>query len=92
MWDIKYLKSVLDEDIPLLDKKVKDIIKSAIEKKLMIDPIHFGKPLRFNLKGHRRLRVGDYRVVYTLDIDIKLVIITVIKHRKDVYEDWLFLI
>ena len=87
MWKIKYLKSVLDEDIPLLDKKVKDIIKSAIEKKLMIDPIHFGKPLRFNLKGHRRLRVGDYRVVYTLDIDIKLVIITVIKHRKDVYED-----
>lgn len=87
MWNIKYLKSVLDEDIPLLDKKVKDIIKSAIEKKLIIDPIHFGKPLRFNLKGHRRLRVGDYRVVYTLDMDIKLVVITVIKHRKDVYED-----
>ena len=60
------------------------MIKTAIEERLMVDPIGFGKPLRYSLKGHRRLRVGDYRVVYR--IEKKTVVIIAIKHRKDVYE------
>jgi mRNA-degrading endonuclease RelE of RelBE toxin-antitoxin system len=54
----------------------------------MIDPIGFGKPLRYSLKGHRRLRVSDYRIVYRIDADTSLVIIISIKHRKDVYEEF----
>ena len=57
--------------------------KKAIEERLMVDPITFGKPLRYSLKGHRRLRVSDYRVVYR--IENKSVIIIAIKHRKDIY-------
>ena len=53
----------------------------------MIDPIGFGKPLRYSLKGHKRLRVSDYRVVYRIDPQTKTVFIVAIKHRKDVYED-----
>ena len=67
----------------LLPIKVKTLIKNAIEERLMIDPIAFGKPLRYSFKGHRRLRVSDYRVVYR--IENKTVIIIAIKHRKDVY-------
>lgn len=53
----------------------------------MVDPIGFGKPLRYSLKGHRRLRVSDYRIVYRIEPEIKTVIIVAIKHRKDIYED-----
>ena len=53
----------------------------------MIDPVGFGKPLRYSFKGHRRLRIGDYRVVYRIEQENMLVIIIAIKHRKDVYED-----
>ena len=60
--------------------------KKAIEERLMIDPIGFGKPLRYSLKGHRRLLVSDYRIVYRIDADT--VIIVSIKHRKDVYDDF----
>ena len=42
-------------------------IKKAIEERLTLDPIGFGKPLRYSLKGHRRLRIGDYRVVYRIE-------------------------
>lgn len=49
----------------------------------MVDPITSGKPLRYNLKGHRCLRVSDYRVIYR--IENKSVIIIAIKHRKDIY-------
>jgi mRNA interferase RelE/StbE len=33
-----------------------------------------------------RIRVGDYRVVYTIDDAGSLVEVTRIRHRKDVYE------
>ena len=32
-----------------------------------------------------RLRVRSYRIVYTIDEDRKLVIVTAIRHRKDIY-------
>jgi mRNA interferase RelE/StbE len=85
-YQMEYLISVVKEDIPHLPKTIKNTIKKAIEERLMIDPIGFGKPLRFSLKGHRRLRVGDYRVLYRIDEKRKTVIIVAIKHRKEVYE------
>lgn len=85
MFTVEYLTQVVKDDIPALPKRVAQTIKRAIEERLMTDPIGFGKPLRYSLKGHRRLRVGDYRIVYR--IDDQVVIIVAIKHRKDVYED-----
>jgi len=84
MYGIEYLKKVAAQDIPALPKSIREQIKQAIEQRLAIDPIGFGKPLRYNLKGYRRLRVGDYRIVYR--IEKKTVIISAIKHRKDIYE------
>ena len=86
-YQIEYLISVTKEDIPLLPKKIKATIKKAIEEQLTVDPIGFGKPLRYSLRGHRRLRVGDYRIVYRIDPKNNIVIIVAIKHRKEVYED-----
>ena len=69
-----------------LPSTIKARIKHAIEERLMVDPIGFGKPLRYSLKGYRRLRVGDYRVIYCIKADLNIVIVVAIKHRKDVYE------
>lgn len=80
-----------DEDIEdklrELPKPVREMIRKAIEKKLTADPITFGKPLRYSLKGYRRLRVGNYRVIYRIIEDKVLVMIIDIDHRDDVYED-----
>lgn len=86
LYQVEYISSVVEEDIPDLPKTIAKIIKKAIEERLMIDPVGFGKPLRYSLKGHRRLRVGDYRIVYR--IDATTVLIVAIKHRKDVYEQF----
>ena len=53
-----------------------------MKERLEIDPVSFGKPLRYSLKGHRRLRVGDYRIVYKINEDKKIVIIVAVDHRK----------
>ncbi len=36
--------------------------------------------------GYFRLRVGDYRIVYTIDDTARLVTIVIVGHRRDVYE------
>ena len=84
MFEIKYLNTVIKKHIPVLAASSRIHIKQAIEEKLMVDPIGFGKPLRYSLKGHRRLRVGDYRVVYKIENNI--VTIIAIKHRKEIYK------
>lgn len=75
------------KDYDKIPQGIREIIKEAIEKKLMTDPLRFGKPLRYAWKGYRRLRVGDYRVIYKVDEDKVIVIIIEIGHRKDIYEE-----
>ena len=86
MYEIVYIPSVIKKDLPILDAAVKYRIKRAIEERLMIDPVGFGKPLRYSFSGHRSLRVGDYRVIYSIDSVKMLVVIVAIKHRSFVYE------
>ena len=86
-YKIEYLENVVKDDIPALPKTMRELIKRAIETRLTIEPIGLGKPLRYSFIGHRRIRVGDYRIVYRVDSKINTVTIVFIKHRKDVYED-----
>lgn len=85
-YEIVYLDTVVREDIPALPKTVKARIKRAIESRLTADPVGLGKPLRYSFSGHRRIRVGDYRIIYRVDPKKRLVTVTLIKHRKDVYD------
>jgi mRNA interferase RelE/StbE len=81
-----YLEGVVSEDIPELPTAMAAMIRRAINSRLTADPIAYGKPLRHSLKGRWRLRVGDWRVVYLVDLPQRVVTITAIKHRKDIYE------
>lgn len=76
-----------NKDYKKIPPVIREVIRKAIEKKLTIDPVNFGKPLRYCLKGYRRLRVGDYRVIYKIDDDRVIVVIVDIDHRKNVYGD-----
>jgi mRNA interferase RelE/StbE len=86
-YTVTYLDRVVEDDIPSLPKTMRKLIQKAIESRLTVEPIALGKPLRYSFVGHRRIRVGDYRIVYRVDEKSKVVTIVIIKHRKDVYED-----
>lgn len=68
-------------------KRIKDngmrekIIKAI--KKVSILP-ESGKPLRYELKGHRRLMIKPFRIIYR--IDNGRIIINCFEHRKKVYK------
>ncbi len=44
-----------------------------------------GKPLKLSLKGNFSLRVGIYRIIYTVDQNTVTVYVLKIGHRRDIY-------
>lgn len=85
MYKIEYIDSI-KSDLSSISKSNKEQIRKAIEKKLATNPIEFGKPLQYSLKGLRRLRVGNYRIIYKIEEENKTVLIVKIGHRREVYE------
>jgi mRNA interferase RelE/StbE len=43
-------------------------------------------PLSGNLSGFYKLRVGDYRVIYSLDQNSETIIIEKVGHRREIYK------
>lgn len=85
-WRIFFQKSAYKE-YSKLPKKVRAKVDEAFEI-LSINPL--GEILRFKkIRGkdnHYRIRIGDYRVIYSPQ-DQKLIIRVIrIGHRKDVYK------
>ena len=84
-FEIAYSKAVVQDDIPRITSAWRDKVRDAIEEKLTTSPDFFGKPLRRSLKGYRKLRVGDYRIVFR--IQGAKVLILAILHRSVVYKE-----
>lgn len=82
LFEPKYHPEVA-RDIAGFPQNIKVRIRRAIEDRLILDPVKFGEPLRRSLSGLRKLRVGDYRVIYR--IQGHTVVILKIGHRKEVY-------
>lgn len=82
---IRFSDRVQSEDLPKIDAFVRTNIATAIEEKLGTAPEIFGKTLRHTLRLLRVLRVGDWRVVFT--IEGMTVRILAIRHRKKGYDD-----
>ncbi|WP_395463571.1 type II toxin-antitoxin system RelE/ParE family toxin [Wolbachia endosymbiont of Cantharis cryptica] len=85
-YKIKFLKKVTERDLPDLPKTIKSRALKAIKERLTVSPDKVGKPLSHELKGHRRIRVGDYRVVYQVNNLERIVTVTGIRHREYIYD------
>jgi len=83
LYVLSYHPKVRSEDIPEITPGDREMIQRAIEQRLVADPVRYGLPLKWGLKGYRKLRVGDYRIIYYIfKNEIRVVIIG---NRKDVY-------
>jgi len=89
-YKIKVHKKVTTEDSKQFDEKTKEKIKKKCKELLSYHPEQAGEPLRFELKGYRKLKVfNDYRVVYRVDKNEVLVFILAvgIRRSREVYEE-----
>ncbi|HEY9586224.1 MAG TPA: type II toxin-antitoxin system RelE/ParE family toxin [Candidatus Paceibacterota bacterium] len=81
---IVYHPLVVKKDISRLDRPTKKRIQKAIETKLSFQPEIYGEPLRGTLKSYWKLRVGDWRIVYTVvRTEVRILIIA---HRSEIYK------
>lgn len=85
MWKVVYRKSV-EKDLKHISKDIQYLVRRAIEERLMVDPLRFGTPLRRSLFGLMKLRVGDYRIIYSIQKEVVTVEVIKIGHRREVYE------
>ncbi len=83
MYKINYHPLVW-QDVKKIPRVWLERINFSIEGRLVTSPDIFGKPLRRPLQGYRKLRVGDYRVIFK--IDKNLIRILLIQHRSVVYK------
>ena len=82
---VEFLDQNVVDQLKALPKSAQKMIHNAIKERLEVDPIGIGKPLQYSWKGHRRMRVSCYRVIYRIDAEKKIVILVAIDFRRDVY-------
>lgn len=76
----------IEKKLEKIPKNIRDRFRSAIEQRLMVALLDYGKPLTREWRDHRRLRVGDYRVIYKVYEETVVVFIVEIDHRKEIYQ------
>lgn len=64
--------------------KISSIYISKKIKEIQEDPYHF-KPLKKPLQNYRRIHIGNYVLVYSIDEKTKSVIIERYKHHDEAY-------
>lgn len=86
-YKVVYKKKAIKE-LDKLDNNQRLIILSWIEKNLVNTeyPRQHGESLKGNLREYWRYRVGDFRLISTIDDEKIIIHITRIAHRRQIYK------
>ena len=77
------IKASAAKDLARITKPDRRRIAATID--LLAEQPHRGSLLKGELRGLRRIRIGDYRVVYEV-LDTELIVLIIrISHRREVY-------
>ena len=78
----------IEKDFRQLDVAVQIRILRYLKTKVLVadDPRVFGKPLRGDMSGVWRYRVGDYRILCRIKDDLLTLNVVAVGHRREVYD------
>ena len=80
------IKKTASKELEKLPHKIISLITKSIYT-LSSEPRPIGcKKLKAHHADLWRIRIGDYRVIYSIDEEIKIIDIKKVGHRKDIYE------
>jgi mRNA interferase RelE/StbE len=91
LWSVFIHPLVWSEDLKPLNPPVQKKIVATFRSRLSIDPKGYGRPLRGELAGLWKLRVGDYRVIYRIvESKVEVLVLKVgIRRDFEVYRELL---
>jgi mRNA interferase RelE/StbE len=81
-WRILY-HHLVEEDLESVGPSAARRIVKTVDTKLTRSPMDFGLPLSGNLANFRKLRIGDYRVVYQVREKTIIVYVLAVGPRRD---------
>lgn len=87
IYHVQYSKKAL-KSLKKMDKEISGILVDWIGKNLdgTDNPRRMGKGLKGNLSEYWRYRVGNYRIIATIEDDRLLITCVDVGHRKQIYE------
>lgn len=83
MYTVLIDELVFKKDFKGIDKSDQQKIIRVIRKKLTTDPDNYGNPLKGDLRGLWKLRVGQYRIIYEIQADKIVVYVIKVGFRRD---------
>ena len=72
-------------DVRRLPEKIATAVVEFVYGSLADNPERVGRALRLELAGLHAARRGDYRIVYRIDAEARVVLVVHVDHRADVY-------
>lgn len=69
-----------------LDKFTQKQITNYLSSHVTVNPRQYGKALTANRSGQWRYRIGNYRVIVSIEDDKLIVTALEVGHRKEVYK------
>ncbi|HEC16529.1 MAG TPA: type II toxin-antitoxin system RelE/ParE family toxin [Sedimenticola sp.] len=75
-------------DLRRLDQQVQQHVLKYFSERIASgeDPRRFGKPLRHELQGLWRYRIGNYHAICHIEDDHLVVLVVAVGHRRQVYQ------
>ena len=85
-WQINFEDSAFKE-LTKLDKPAQKKILRYLRDRVAVsdDPRYFGQPLRANLSGLWKYRVGNYRIICSINDNELTVLVLRVGHRRQIY-------
>ena len=86
VWQVEFLPEAA-RDLKKLGRDAQSAILKYIRQRIATseNPRRFGHALTGDKKGFWRYRVGDYRIVASIEDDRFVVVVVAIGHRREVY-------
>ncbi|MDI6891011.1 MAG: type II toxin-antitoxin system RelE/ParE family toxin [Thermodesulfovibrionales bacterium] len=75
-----------EEDLARLDKTVAQNIANKIDWLSQNIKSIIPAPLKGKFKGKFKLRVGDWRIVYSIEHSSQIITVFAVRHRSEVYK------
>ena len=77
------IKGSAAKELKRIDRSARSRVVAHIDR--LAENPHLGTTLKGDLRGLRRIRVGDYRVIYEVQDSVLIVLVVRIGHRRDAY-------
>lgn len=85
-WTVE-ISETAKKQLAKIDHQAKDSILKYLRERIATneDPRRFGKPLRKDLAGFWKYRVGNYRIIADIQEEVLIVLVVRVGHRKNMY-------